>query len=115
MADAINFDVIQGDNFILNIIYRDSNGDPIDLTDYGVICAVRDSYGGKTLCAQASVDNGITLTPLDGLISINFSSAQTKNFTVPKAVWQVQIEEPLTSNKKTIAHGVVSVSKAAII
>ena len=114
MTDSVNFDVFQGDNFVLNVYYKDSNGVPIDLTGYNVTCAVRDSFGGKTLCAQVLLGLGIDVTPEEGLISINFDQDQTKNFTVPKAVWQLQIEEPVNSIKKTIAHGVLRVEKAAV-
>ena len=115
MTDSVNLGLFQGDNFILNVYYKDPEGNPIDLTGYNVTCAVRDTFGGKILCAQVFIGFGIEITPETGLISINFNSDQTKHFTVPKAVWQLQIEEPDTSIKKTIAYGTLKVEKAAIL
>ena len=113
MAESVNFNVFQGDNFQLKVVYKDSNGDPVDLTDYSATCSVRDSFGGKTRCAQVEVGDGIEITNAQGLISINFSPARTMLFTVPKAVWQLQLVEPDGVTIKTIAYGVLSVQKAA--
>lgn len=113
MADSINFNVFQGDSFQLKVVYKDSTGTPVDLTDYSAVCSVRDSFGGKTRCAQVEVGDGIEITNAEGLISINFSPERTLTFTVPKAVWQLQLIEPDGETIKTIAYGVLSVQKAA--
>jgi hypothetical protein len=113
MASSVNFDLFQGDSFQLRVIYKDSNGDPVDLTDYSAVCSVRDSFGGKTRCAQVEVGDGIEIVNEEGLIIINFSPDRTLSFTVPKAVWQLQVIEPDGETTKTIAYGVLSVQKAA--
>lgn len=114
MADTVNFNVIQGDNFQLNIFYKDSEGQPINLTNYNVKCEVRDSFGGKISCATAVPGDGITITPSTGKIAIDFVASKTIKFTVPKAVWQVQLIYPDGVTKKTIASGYLNVGKAAV-
>mgnify|MGYP003336495586 CR=1 FL=1 len=65
MSDSINLSCFQGDNLILNIIYRDPNGNLIDLTGFDVLSSVRDQFGGKVLCAECSIDDGITIYDVD--------------------------------------------------
>lgn len=113
MAESINFKVFQKDNFRLTIYYKDSNQEAVNLTDYDVTCTVRDSFGGKVVCAVADLDDGITLVEDEGKISINFTPEKTLKFTVPKAVFQVQVTDP-DGIKDTIAYGVLNVEKAAV-
>lgn len=113
MAESVNFNVFQGDNFRLKVYYKDSNQEAVNLTDYDVVCTVRDSFGGKTVCATAEIGDGITLTEAEGIIDINFTPSKTMKFTVPKAVFQVQITDP-DGIKDTLTYGVLAVSKAAV-
>lgn len=114
MAESANFSVFQGDSFILNITYKDADGNPVDLTDYGIACEVRDSFGGKTSAAIATLGDGIEVDLENAIISINFTPDKTKNFIVPKSVWQLQVTYPDAVTKKTIAYGVLDVKKAAV-
>lgn len=113
MADFVNFKVIQGDTFKIIVTYKDSAGDPVPLYNYDAISQVRDEFGGKVLCAESTVGDGIELVYDDGQIILEFSPAKTKKFTVPRAALQLQIIDP-DGKKKTLIKSYISVEKSAI-
>jgi hypothetical protein len=111
--EEVNFKVVQGDTFTLEVTYKDPNGSAIDLTGYTAKMDVRDKPGGKILCASANeLNNGIVIDDLNGKIIIKFSSSQTKKFTVPNAAYQLQIDN--NQEKITLMQGYLQVATAVI-
>jgi hypothetical protein len=113
MADSINFDIIQGDSFVLDVIYKDAQGNIVNLSGHTAVFQVRDTPGGKFLCASATTGNGITITPLQGKINVQLGPVDTSRFTLPKAAYQLQVTSP-SGLKETLLSGWFSVSKAVI-
>lgn len=113
MADSMNFEIIQGDTFALDVIYKDADGDVVNLSGHTAVFQVRDTPGGKYVCASATIGNGITITPLAGKISVQLNPADTRKFTLPKAAYQLQVTSP-SGIKETLISGWFSVSKAVI-
>ena len=118
--ESVNLSCFQGDNLILNITYKDPNGEPIDLSDFQVLSSVRDTFGGKTLCAECNRDDGVTLFEVDGTngpvyagIRINYVPAKTDRFSFPKAAIQVKIVSP-DNTEKTIMYGTIEVRKPTV-
>ena len=88
----VNYNVTQGDSFVLHITYTDSNKNPIDLTGYTAKIEVRDKPGGKVICATGSIGDGITISDaVHGVILINLSPTKTKKFMVPRSAYQIQV------------------------
>lgn len=112
MAETINFKIIQGDSFILNAEYRDPSGSLIDLTELDVVFKVRDQLGGRITCATASKsEGGITSDDWSaGKFRIELTPVQTKKFTVPTAVYQLQIISN-SGIRNTLSRGTFSVEK----
>lgn len=112
MAESINFKIIQGDSFVLNAEYRDPNGTLINLSDYDVVFKVKDQFGGRITCAVASkTEGGITSDNwANGTFRIELTPTQTKKFTVPKAVYQLQTISS-TGIRQTLSYGTFSVEK----
>lgn len=106
-----NWDVIQGDAWDQYITISDANG-PINLTGYTFIAEVRDKDGGETICATLTLGNGIVVVST-GVIYFKFSGAQTKNFTFPKARYQIQAIDG-SLNPRTLEIGWLNV-KAGVI
>lgn len=113
MAETINFEVIQGDTFVLDITYRDSSKNPVNMTGYTATFKVKDSPSGKVTCAVATTNDGIEIDELNGKVHVELTSEQTKKFTIPKAAYQLQITSPI-GIKETLVSGWLSVSKAVI-
>jgi len=107
-----NFKIIQGDTLVLSVTYKDSNGDPVPLDGYTAEFQVRDTPGGKNLCASIDTTNGITIDTVNAIIKVTVSSDLTKKFTVPKAAYQLQVNSG--TEKTTLATGWLEVSKGVI-
>lgn len=95
----INYNVIQGDSFILSLTYNDSSGSAINLTGASAYLEVKDQPGGRITCAtasgvaSASVNDGISFTASAGKIDINITPAKTKLFNHPRAAYQLQLTQ----------------------
>ena len=88
----VNYDVIQGDSFQLDVTYTDELGAPINLGGYQINMEVRDKPGGKILCATCSIGDGITVTDAaNGVFSLVVSPAKTRKFVYPKSAFQIQV------------------------
>lgn len=111
--EEINFKVVQGDSFSAQISYKDSAGNPIDLTGFSARMDVRNEPGGKILCASITDSNGITIDSSNGILDILFEPSQTRRFTTPSATYQLQI---ISSSNiyTTILRGYFSVYPAVV-
>jgi hypothetical protein len=89
---TVNYEIVQGDTFILTVVYKDDTGTVIDLTGYSATFIVKDVPGGEITCTTATIGNGIVATPLQGKLVVTLSATETKKFTVPKAYYQFQID-----------------------
>lgn len=114
MAKSVNFEVIQGDSFTIEFTVNDETGSPVDLTGYSVVFAVRNEPGGKTLCATATIGDGVTIiNAAAGKFSVNITGTKSKKFTLPKAHYQCQIYTT-DANKNTVLQGWFAVEKSTI-
>lgn len=114
MATTVNFNIIQGDTFVLNVTYKDPNGNVIDLTGYDITFQVRNDFGGSVICATATEADGIEINPTTKVVTITMTSEQTSAFTVPRAAYQLRITAP-NLTQTTLASGYFAVDKAVIV
>jgi hypothetical protein len=93
----INYNVVQGDSFVLSLTYTDSSGSVINLTGASAYMEIRDQPGSKLTpitasgYASASVNDGISFTASAGKIDINITPAKTKLFNYPRSAYQLQL------------------------
>jgi hypothetical protein len=110
--ESVNFKIIQGDSFVLAVTYSDAANIPIDLNGYTAEFKVKDQPGGKVVCATATTTSGIVINAQLGKITVTLTPTQTKNFTIPRAAYQLQINSGTI--KTTIASGWFEVEKGLI-
>lgn len=97
MMKEVNYNIIQGDSFILSLTYTNPDGNPIDLTGARALFEVRDQPGGKVLCAtasgaaSASANDGIIFTASAGRIDLNITPQKTSLFNYPRSAYQLQL------------------------
>jgi len=111
--EEVNFKVVQGDTFAIRVIYKNSNGTPINLSGYSARMDIRNEPSGKILCASINEQSGITITPSTGVLDIQFNPSQTRKFTLPSAAYQLQIRSS-NGTQTTILKGYISTSSAVI-
>ena len=84
-----NYEIIQGDTWEVDITVTDPSGTPLNFDGYDFIMEVRNKEGGATLCATATLGNGITVIDV-GTIHVELTPDQTKNFTLTRSKYQLQ-------------------------
>lgn len=113
--EEVNFKVIQGDTFTIVVTYNNPDGSAVDITDFTAKMDVRDKPGGKVLCASANEENqGIVIDGTNGKITVKFTPAQTKKFTLPNSAYQLKIINSATNTQTTLLQGYLQVSSAVI-
>lgn len=114
MARTVNFEITQGDTFIINATYKDPDGNLIDVSTHDLLFQVGNEFGGDIICATATKNDGITVDPETKIIRIMLTPEQTKKFTVPKSVYQFQLTQN-DGTKITLAKGYFSVDIGVIV
>lgn len=72
----------QGATFQLPLVWRDTNGSPIDLTGYTARMEVRKNKTSGTVLVTLTTENGrITLGGTNGKIDLEIEAATTEEFT----------------------------------
>jgi hypothetical protein len=77
-----SFVIEQGATTDFQIVYKDSNGSPIDLTGYTAAMQIRDSQGGSTLYATLTSSLGDSYSKT---ADVSFLSLSGSNLTTPQA------------------------------
>ena len=102
-AGKYSFAIEQGSTVDFEIAYKDSAGEPIDLTDYQARMQIRPSKGSETVYITLSssfADDGTGLhmsgsgdinPPTSGTIGIYIDAASSSAFTFNEAVYDLEI------------------------
>jgi hypothetical protein len=104
-AGKYSFTIEQGATTNFQVVYKDANGDPIDLTGYQARMQIRKSLqSAEVVCSlSSSLDTdgtGLNLSgsagnlPLSsGSIGIYISAASSSNFDFAAAVYDLELEK----------------------
>lgn len=102
-AGKYSFAIEQGSTVDFEIAYKDSNGDPIDLTDYQARMQIRPSKGSDvtyiTLSSSLAADGtGLNMSgsdsinpPTSGTIGIFISANSSSEFDFNEAAYDLEI------------------------
>ena len=95
-AGKYNFVIEQGTTLDLEIVYKDSNNNPINLTDYQGRMQIKDSIGGSTtyitLSSSIADDGtGLDIGGSDGTIGVFISANSSSALNFNKAAYDLEI------------------------
>lgn len=91
-AGIYNFTMDQGSNWDLNVVYKDANGNPINLTGYTAAMQLRQNYNSDTAVLTLSTsDGGITITGAEGKLVLSATAAQTGALDAGFYVYDLEI------------------------
>ena len=104
-AGKYSFTIEQGSTVDFEIAYKDSSGNPIDLTDYQARMQIKDAPGGSTTyitltssAAPAPGCTGLNMSgsnglnpPTSGTIGVLISAVSTSAFNFNQAVYDLEI------------------------
>lgn len=102
-AGKYNLYIEQGTTFNLEVQYKDSEGNPVDLTGYGACMQIRPSAGSPTIYLDLSSSlnpdgTGLNFSgssnnkpPTSGSIAIYISAATSSMLTFGQAVYDLEV------------------------
>jgi hypothetical protein len=127
-AGTFSFTIEQGATTDFELVYKDSAGDPIDLTGYQAKMQLKNSIGGSTtyltlssslmsdgtgLNLSGSGGNAASKPPTSGSVGIYISHATSSNLSFSSAVYDIEIVSG-SGNSATVTRllqGKVNLSK----
>ena len=95
-AGIYNFTIEQGTTFTRTFKYKDSEGNPIDLTSNGGFTArmdIRTKAGGDLINAFSTSGGQITITNTN-FITLTIGATSTSNYSFNSAVYDLEIVSP---------------------
>jgi len=96
-----NFIIKKGATWPKTIIYTDSEGTPVPLTNYTVVMDIKERLDSTSPILQLSIGSGITVTPAEGKIEIKITDAQTSAITITEGVYDLKITDPSSPGEST--------------
>jgi hypothetical protein len=109
MASEVNFTLDQGATFTQTLIYKDSDGELVDLTSYTARSKARASLESNVVIWNLTNGNGITLGGATGEITLTLSAATTADYE-PGAVYVYDLELVNGSTVTRLIQGQVTVN-----
>jgi hypothetical protein len=114
MAAQKNFEVDQNATFNFEVQYLDEDMEPIQLHYHTAKMQVRDTQGGKKLAFTLTEQDGITIVPVEGKISISISADRTNKMFYPKSAYDLVLIDP-SVNKTRLLEGYMTLSRSVTI
>jgi len=81
----------QGSTFQLRVTWKDSNGDPVDLTPYSARLMLRTDYEAASPTISLTSSSGITLGGAAGTIDIEMTASQTSGLVPCVYVYDLEL------------------------
>jgi hypothetical protein len=110
VAKEYDITIDQGATFKLDLVWRDSAGDPIDLTDYSARMQVRQSVRSDTTELNLVSPADIALGGLAGTIAVTASATDTAAMTIKRGVYDLEVVSA-SGVVTRLLQGAVEVSK----
>jgi len=125
-AGKYTFFIEQGATTDFELVWKDNDGTPVDLTSYVARMQIRTDYGGDLICSlSSSLDSdgtGLNLsgsngtTPLtSGSIGIFISATSSSAFTFNEAKYDLELEHKTTGYVTRLIEGKVKLSKEVTV
>lgn len=90
-AATHNLIIDQGSDWRVTLIYKDSAGAVIPLTNYTAALQLRTTYDAASASLNLATGSGITITALAGKIDIHATAAQTGALVAGDYVYDLEI------------------------
>jgi len=114
MAAQKNFEVDQNATFNFEVQYLDEDESPIQLHFHTAKMQVRDTQGGKKVAFTLTESDGITISPIEGKLSISISADRTNKLFYPKSAYDLVLIDP-SVNKTRLLEGYMTLNRAVTI
>lgn len=107
---AADYDLLieQGATFTLDIVWKDADNNPIDITGYEARMQIRKSYDTAPVISLTD-GNGIVLGGVDGTIEINIEADVTEDIEIRRGRYDLELE--FNGVVTRLIQGVVDISR----
>lgn len=113
-VQTTNWEVDSNTTYQFQIDYKDSNGDPIDITGSSAKMQVRDATGQKLAFTLTSPSGGITIDGPNGTLTVKMTPTQTSKLFYPKSVYDLMLTDS-NLNKTKLVGGYITLTKTVTI
>ena len=113
MAATYNFTIEQGADVKLDLVWKDANGTPVDLTGARAKMQLRSNTGAPLILELTTENAGIVITPAEGKIKPIITNAATLTLNFTTAQYQLELYLPDGTIKRLLS-GNVTLSKRLI-
>lgn len=96
-ASQYDFAIEQGSSFKISLIYKDSNGNPINLTNWCARLIWRNSSGITQVFNSENLDYNLYKFIIDdnaGKLTLMFPASTTNNFNFSTAKYDLELQSP---------------------
>lgn len=93
-AATHNITIEQGSVFTLNLVYKDSNGAPVNLTGYSARMQVRQRYSSAEAALSLVSPTNITLGGAAGTIVAKATANMTQALDIKQGVYDLELVPP---------------------
>lgn len=96
-ASKYDFKIEQGSSFKFSLIYKDANGDPVDLTNWCARLIWKTNTGSTQVFSTENLDYSIykfTIDPLNGKLTFLLPASTTNDFTFNTAKYDLELSSP---------------------
>lgn len=91
-AASLDILIEQGATYTQSLVWKDSSGDPLDLTGFTARMQVRKTKNATTTLLEATTENGyITVGTTDGTIEIEIPAEITAAITAKRGVYDLEL------------------------
>jgi len=109
MSFRDDFTIDAGAKLVRTFVYKDSDGDVVNLTGYTAAVQVRRSTFGPLVVASIP-----TIHPSTYLITLTFTPEQTAALRDSNYVYALQVSNSSTGDVAVVANGVLTINQAIV-
>lgn len=94
-AGKYDFSIEQGTSFTLSLVYKDNNGNPVDLTGWCARLVWKSNSGIETFTTETTNPNyRFEIDEINGKLILQFPASITNNFAFNSAKYDLELQSP---------------------
>lgn len=109
MSFEDSFTIDAGSTFVREYVYKDSEGEVVDLTGYLARAQVRRSTFGAVI-----IDSAPVIDPETYVITMSWTATQTLNLRDSNYVYGLKVYNDTTEDVAMVARGVIMVNQSIV-
>lgn len=96
-ASKYDFAIEQGTSFKISLVYKDQNGNPIDLTNWCARIVWKTNSGSTQIFSSENIDYSVykfTIDDINGKLTLMFPASTTNSFSFNTAKYDLELQSP---------------------